>query len=348
MIVKTLVEDFLSAGEKGKGDPAPIMDFAKRQLKEKRADFVSGLFLELALRKSKSLNQLLSKIVRSREWTYFVQDLRLKDANKRLSKENGQTQIRFTISYPRRICKDQKATLRAYIYPPKSYEKDGNIQMERVNKTDAGKKKVITVIPKLQGCAFTPESINLEWKDSKRWVKFDVGITTKQPKFRFDRPRCGRVNFFMNSVAIGEIGFQIFLEKDSKREIKEDTQTKIMGDPYRTIFASFAHKDKDAVDYVINSVGDILGDDYVGTMKLKTGLNWRVKTREMIEEADIFQLFWSPNAKESEEVRKEWKIALKCKKPCFIRPVYWIKPLENYPPPKKLEHIHFTYIRGRK
>jgi hypothetical protein len=348
MNVKTLVEDFLSAEEKGKGDPAPIVDFAKRQLKGKRADFVSALFLELALRKSKSLNQLVTKIVRSREWTYFVQDLRLEDAIKRLSKENGQIPIRFTISYPRRICKEQKATLRAYIYPPKSNEKDGNIQMERVNKTDHGKKKVITIIPKLQGCAFTPESISLEWKDSKRWVKFDIGITTKQPKFKFDRPRCGRVHFFMNSVAIGEIGFQIFLEKDSKREINEETHTKIMGNPYRTIFASYAYKDKVVVDYVINSVGDILGDDYVGAMKLKPGLNWREKIWEMIEEADIFQLFWSPNAEKSEEVTKEWEFALRCKKSCFIRPVYWIWPLESYPPPKELKHIHFTYIRERK
>lgn len=70
----------------------------------------------------------------------------------------------------------------------------------------------------------------------------------------------------------------------------------------------------------------------------------------MIEEADVFQLFWSQNSMRSEFVRREWvhAISLTHKGPGFIRPTYWEEPFpqdetEKLPPPELLQ-LHFTRL----
>jgi hypothetical protein len=62
----------------------------------------------------------------------------------------------------------------------------------------------------------------------------------------------------------------------------------------------------------------------------------------MIDQADIFQLFWSTNSKNSKYCRQEWKHALERNIEGFVRPVYWQKPLLN--PPKELRQYHFAYV----
>jgi hypothetical protein len=65
----------------------------------------------------------------------------------------------------------------------------------------------------------------------------------------------------------------------------------------------------------------------------------------LIEQADLFQLFWSNAAAASEYVTEEWQRALRLigeKKPeTFIRPVYWEEPMPA--PPTPLGDTHFAY-----
>jgi len=63
----------------------------------------------------------------------------------------------------------------------------------------------------------------------------------------------------------------------------------------------------------------------------------------MIDNADLFQLFWSERSARSPYVDQEWRYALQhYKGEGFIRPVYWENPL--VPPPRELSHLHFDYI----
>ncbi len=76
---------------------------------------------------------------------------------------------------------------------------------------------------------------------------------------------------------------------------------------------------------------------------LKSGQDWDDQLLTLIENADIFQLFWSGTAADSPYVRKEWEHALGLGRDetAFIRPVYWETPMPGVP--DELDHIHFAY-----
>jgi hypothetical protein len=64
---------------------------------------------------------------------------------------------------------------------------------------------------------------------------------------------------------------------------------------------------------------------------------------QRIEDADVFQLFWSKAASRSPQVAEEWQHALSLrdrKGDRFIRPVYWNLPWPR--PPAELKHLHFA------
>ncbi len=66
---------------------------------------------------------------------------------------------------------------------------------------------------------------------------------------------------------------------------------------------------------------------------------------KLIEEADVFQLFWSSNSMRSPYCREEWEHALALGRPLFVRPVYWEDPMPQDPtmglPPVALRELHF-------
>lgn len=68
----------------------------------------------------------------------------------------------------------------------------------------------------------------------------------------------------------------------------------------------------------------------------------------LIEEADVFQLFWSTSSMRSTFVRQEWEHALQLRRNDFVRPVYWEDPLPADPalglPPETLAALHFCRL----
>jgi hypothetical protein len=84
--------------------------------------------------------------------------------------------------------------------------------------------------------------------------------------------------------------------------------------------------------------------DYLrDVMTLKSGQSWSDELLRMIEQADVFQLFWSTPASQSPYVEQEWRHALGLsgqKGAAFIRPIYWERPLPKVPEP--LQRIHFA------
>jgi len=70
-----------------------------------------------------------------------------------------------------------------------------------------------------------------------------------------------------------------------------------------------------------------------------------VRLLELIDEADIFQLFWSSNSMRSEYVRWEWEHACALGRRGFIRPTYWEVPMPQSTnprlPPDALAKLHF-------
>ena len=111
---------------------------------------------------------------------------------------------------------------------------------------------------------------------------------------------------------------------------------------YQAIFCSYSHQDTQIVERVERAY-KALGLDFLrDVMMLKSGQDWNAELLNMIDRADIFQLFWSNTAAASKYVREEWEHALNLRRPLgFIRPVYWQQPMP--PPPPELAAIHFAY-----
>jgi hypothetical protein len=117
-------------------------------------------------------------------------------------------------------------------------------------------------------------------------------------------------------------------------------------DPYQAVFPSYSHRDKQIVERVERAYR-ALGMSYLRDVTtLRSGQKWQPELGRLIEQADLFQLFWSNAAAASEYVTEEWQTALRLigekKKPeTFIRPVYWEEPMPA--PPAPLGDTHFAY-----
>lgn len=118
--------------------------------------------------------------------------------------------------------------------------------------------------------------------------------------------------------------------------------------PYQSIFVSYSRQDKPVIDaYRVAQLA--LGNHvFVDTYSIRVGEDWQAALAKAIDNADVFQLFWSRNSAASVNVRDEWDYALNYK--CaddncegFIRPVYWELPLPDVP--TELSHLNFTYAQ---
>jgi hypothetical protein len=91
------------------------------------------------------------------------------------------------------------------------------------------------------------------------------------------------------------------------------------------------------------------GDEYLrDKTHLRAGEVWSERLRQMIDQANLFQLFWSRNAMKSDFVRAEYEYALALGRAGFIRPTYWEDPLPEDRtrglPPESLKSLHFVRL----
>jgi len=84
---------------------------------------------------------------------------------------------------------------------------------------------------------------------------------------------------------------------------------------YRRIFPSYSHADG-AIVNAFTEMARTFGDEYLrDVVALRAGERWRDRLPELIEEADIFQLFWSSNSMRSRYCREEWEYAVSLGRP---------------------------------
>ena len=110
------------------------------------------------------------------------------------------------------------------------------------------------------------------------------------------------------------------------------------------MFASYSHRDTHIVERV-ESAAKTLGMTYLrDVITLRSGEDWSQRLLELIDEATVFQLFWSAESAKSPHCRMEWEYAFNLNREAthFLRPVYWSQPMP--PPPAMLQHLHFAYM----
>jgi hypothetical protein len=153
----------------------------------------------------------------------------------------------------------------------------------------------------------------------------------------------GAVRVWCGPLLLGEVSLAIGVTASASGppapSVTESAQR------YRKIFPSYSHDDQ-AIVADFAAVVRALGDEYLqDVLTLRSGEQWQTRLPELIEQADVFQLFWSSHSMRSPYCRQEWEHALALGRPLFVRPVYWEDPLPQDPtlglPPVALRDLHF-------
>jgi TIR domain len=117
---------------------------------------------------------------------------------------------------------------------------------------------------------------------------------------------------------------------------------------FDTVFISYSHRDQEAMSQARETY-EKLGVTTYHDDQLAAGDNYEQRLAEMIRAANVFHLLWSDASARSNEVRKEWVLALaSAKGERFIRPWYWQQPIAPPPPELATRKISFRYEHLRR
>ena len=197
----------------------------------------------------------------------------------------------------------------------------------------------VLVEPWLDGATFNPATVEFRWEEPVHRADFrfrmgDGGPATAR----------GGVRIFVGAVLVGEVALTVRVGEAEAAPHPLRTSTR----RFRKVFASYSHADTEVVEAVANAVR-LLGDEYlIDAHELRSGEDWQQRIGQLIEDADVFQLFWSSNALRSRHVLAECRHALSLQREGFIRPVYWQEPLPQDPerdlPPTPIRRLHFSRL----
>ncbi len=204
---------------------------------------------------------------------------------------------------------------------------------------------LITVTPRAEGVEFNPPRLELAFLRDVHRFDFDG----RADAARAGGLAAGEILFSVAGVVIGAMPLAIYVALgDPAVEAPPLLFERVETTAYRKIFPSYSHRDVHVVRRV-ERAHRTLGDTVLrDALALRSGERWSPRLLELIEEADLFQLFWSPAAAESRYVADEWGHALglvgRRQKPgTFVRPVYWREPLTPPPLPEALAALHFHF-----
>ena len=199
----------------------------------------------------------------------------------------------------------------------------------------------IVVVPELPGVRFNPTRASVTWLEDWHRVEFRMQALDEASIADHEDPVRGRVSFFVGPILIAELPMETRL-RPAGEPADDGPLATFSAEPYQAVFVSYSHKDKVIVDR-LQQAYRALGMTYLRDVNiLRSGEDWNVALLGKIDEADIFQLCWSSNARQSDAVEREWRHAMNRSQDHFIRPVYWEVPMPKVP--NELQHIHFSLL----
>lgn len=275
--------------------------------------------------------------------------------------------VRFSAFYPREVAAKSRYGLLVYAHledaldsikhDAAKFEEDlgGEISAPKTAKQsiELAENIPVTITPESDELQFEPPMLTKTWRGDFTRFHFDFMPTQKN----IGDTAVIRISVRVAGIEIAFIKCALDITEASNRPLptladwdNPLARARLETEPaeyYHKIFVSYSRKDTVvAAAYRLAQIAaghDVFMDSY----SIRSGENWQAALAIAIDEADIFQLFWSEHSAASENCRDEWEYALLHKCPedrCvhFIRPVYWQKPLVS--PPQELGHINFRFV----
>ena len=256
----------------------------------------------------------------------------------------------FSAYAPRETAPNVWQPLRAYVYKPSSAtdvaidaaaELGGLLpnyrRVERPASGQIAEGALIVATPSIPGFQFNPPSAQVAFYDD--FERFDFKLRAVDAPL--DQAGNGGITFTVAGVIIADVPLSVYVGTASPDS--SGVPTHVSRPVYQSIFCSYSRQDSQIVEHIERAY-KALGLTFLRDVEtLRSGEDWEQRLPQLIAQADIFQLFWSQAAADSQAVRKEWTYALTLKRQdsAFIRPVYWQQPMP--PPPPELAPINFAY-----
>jgi hypothetical protein len=184
---------------------------------------------------------------------------------------------------------------------------------------------------------------HLVWNGEPESVQFEVRV----PENRKPGTVIGTLTISHDSIPLGHIKFKLTVvaaqEQPRSRTAEE---VGLSAHRYRKAFISYASADRAEVLKRVQMLRQVGIDFFQDLLDLEPGSRWEKELYRHIDESDLFLLFWSRAARESDWVLKEVRYALQRKGDDHLAAPE-IKPvvIEGPPPPappQELAHLHFN------
>lgn len=265
--------------------------------------------------------------------------------------EPEEDEVNFLAYYPKEVTVEKWYTVLVYAFVSSALEairQDAQQFKDEIGEMREAKSATsarlargteVTVVPSCEGVTFNPERVSFKWLEEHHRVRFRMQAGASLAGLAGN----ATVTVYVGPVIVATLKLGMLFNEtvaDSVPVRSDEVVTRMHRQD--EIFMSYSHRDTDIVLNCHKAYKALGFTVLIDRETLRSGQNWNDELMHMIERADIFQLFWSENAKKSEYVQQEWQHALQCKKEGgFIRPVYWEKPIPE--PPSELADIHFDF-----
>lgn len=194
----------------------------------------------------------------------------------------------------------------------------------------------------MTGLTVTEPVQSLTWRGRTESVQFSV---TVPPGFAPGK-QVGTVTISQDGTPLGHVKFTLTIEAAGPASPVQPEPLGEHAHRYRRVFISYASHDRTEVLKRVQMLDRFRVSYFQDLLSLEPGARWEQELYKHIDDCDLFLLFWSRAARDSEWVMKEVRYAIARKdgqdaNPPEIMPVI----LEGPPPivpPEDLQAFHFN------
>jgi hypothetical protein len=195
------------------------------------------------------------------------------------------------------------------------------------------------VRPEVPGIGFDPPVQEVRWLEDLQQVDFRLQALPHTA----GRAVLGAVEAYVGPLPVAQVPLSIRVRGVSDRQERVEGAAASTGRLFGSVFASYAHEDYEVVKAVAEAYRALGINVLMDKLPMGAEGARQQELSQLIEEADVFHLFWSKAASRSPKVAEEWRHALSLqgrKGAHFIRPVYWSIPWPR--PPAELKHLQIA------
>jgi serine/threonine protein kinase len=191
----------------------------------------------------------------------------------------------------------------------------------------------LTLVLRLDGFGLRDSKDSFYWAGELVNVAFIVDAPMELPPATYP----GQISILHCGMLLARLVFEVEVGKT----LKDSTLVNLRRQEVKKAFASYASLDRGEVLRRVQGIAATGIDVFLDVISMRGGDKWELELLSNIRERDIFYLFWSVAASQSEWVEKEWRLALRERGIDYIHPIPLVDPAVA-PPPRELAGYHFN------